>query len=75
MDNLTLYEIMGEDMDLTTSKLSNSQIAIEVRDENNGIVFYEETHPVAWDSLVTFARQILWCHDKMEIADELEEIN
>ena len=73
MSDLTVYDLMGEDMQLTATRLSMNQIAIDIINENGDYVFTESTHEFAWDSLVDFARQVLWSNDQMKMIEELGE--
>jgi len=70
MTNLTLYEIMGEDMTLWAKLQNKSEVAVQVKDELDRTVFEESTHIYAWDSLASFARQVLACDERIQ--QELE---
>lgn len=70
MTNLTLYEIMGEDMTLWAKLVNKKEVLVQVKDELERTVFEESTHIYAWDTLVSFARQVLACDERIQ--QELE---
>lgn len=59
MEDLTLYEIMGEDMYLIANKVSDTKVKVEVLSEQEESLFNEVTHIHAWEGLVSFAKKIL----------------
>jgi len=59
MADLTLYEIMGEDMYLLAIKVSDNKVKIEVLNEQEESLFKEVTHLYAWEGLVSFAKKVL----------------
>ena len=74
----TLYEIMGEDMGITASMNKDGDaVHVQVHDEEGKCVYDEESHRYAWDSLVSFSRQVLhydkWFKDFEKIKEEVEE--
>ncbi len=69
---LTLYDIMGQDMCLIAKVDGHNHIAVEVLDEEDGQVYFERSHIYAWDSLVLFARQVV--HADERIQRQLEDL-
>jgi len=65
---LTLYEICGEDMEICAKK-KDGQIEIKVTDEKDREVFFEKTHQVAWDSLVYFAKQVIFQDERIQYSE------
>lgn len=71
MTNLTLYEIMGEDMTLWAKLVNKKEVLVQVKDELDRIVFEESTHIYAWESLVSFAKQIIAANVHIENNEEI----
>jgi len=78
MSNLELYDVMAEDMHINVRPTGHKTLDVEVFNENDERVFYENTTDIAWNSLVDFSRQVLWANDmlnlKKEIDNELQDI-
>jgi len=65
---LSLYDICGEDMTFTAHRKRNGEIEMEVRNENDVLV-YEETSSIAsLESLAYFARQVTYYSDKITLS-------
>lgn len=59
MSELTLYEIMGEDHDITVKLHDDRHVEVVVRNEHLDILYDEVSHIYAWESLVYFAKQVV----------------
>lgn len=70
MTDLTLYDLMGEDMILWAKLVNEKEVLVQVKDELARTVFEESTHIYAWESLVSFARQVIACDERIQM--ELE---
>jgi len=70
-NELTLYDIMGQDMCIIAKLDGPTSVSVEVLDEDDGQVYCDKSHIYAWDSLVLFARQVI--HADERIQRELEE--
>lgn len=69
--DLKLYDLMGEDHELEASvNPKTKQVSIKINNESGNLVYHDNTHEYAWDSLVYFAKQVL-SYDK-RIKNELE---
>ncbi len=66
MTDLTLHNIMSEDMVVWAKLHEPKTVSIQVTDEDETTVYDEITHIYAWDSLVSFARQILACDEQVQ---------
>lgn len=71
MTNLTLYEIMGEDMTLWAKLVNKKEVLVQVKDELDRTVFEESSHIYAWESLVSFAKQIISANVHIENNEEI----
>lgn len=65
MKDLTLYELMGEDHYIL-AHYKNKMIEVEVLDHDDKQVFFEITHPYAWETLVAFSKQVLMLNKRIE---------
>ncbi len=66
MNELTLRELMGEDMSLFAKLIDRKHVHVEVVDENDKEVYAETSHIYAWDSLVTLAHQIIRYDERIQ---------
>jgi hypothetical protein len=73
MKELTVYEVMGEDMYVIARLKGESHVSIEIIDENEETAFMETTNIAAWDSIVSFAKQVIRQDDKIQC--ELNGLN
>jgi len=73
MTNLTLYEIMGEDMILWAKLVNKKEVLVQVKDELDRTVFEESSNIAAWETLVSFANQILAANVHVENQKEILE--
>ena len=72
MNELTFYELGGEDMYITADRMAHKkEVEIKVFNEEDELVFSERSHDFAWDSYVQFAKQILRMDDKIKRQTEL----
>ena len=58
-EHATLYELMGQDTYLKAVKDRRGWICMTITDHKDDLLNYMETHEFAWDSLVSFAKQVL----------------
>ncbi len=63
MDDISLYNLCAEDHRIFARVKDNSLIQIAIENEDGDIILREDTHLYAWESLVYFAKQVLY-HDK-----------
>ncbi len=73
MSDLTLHNIMAEDMVIWAKLHEPRTVSIQVTDEDETTVYDEVTHIYAWESLVSFARQILACDEQVQKDLEMME--
>lgn len=66
MTDLTLYQLMSEDMTIWAKLVDNKHINIEIQDELDVAVYNETSHIAAWESLVYFAKQILSVDERIQ---------
>jgi hypothetical protein len=65
MENVTLYDLMAEDLDVWVSKNHKFGFNLEIDDENGKPLVKEEgVHPFAADSFADFCRRYLAAYDK-----------
>lgn len=65
--DLNLYDLMGEDHELEALlNPDNKKILININNESGNLVYSDETHPYAWESLVYFAKQVLNYDEKIQ---------
>jgi len=68
MDDLTLFNIMAEDLVIYATYLKDKQIAVTVTNEEDIVVFHEDSHVFAWESLVYFAKQVIILDKTIQLA-------
>lgn len=56
---LTIYDLMGEDMSIFVKLIDTNHVHVEISDERDVVVYDERSHIYAWDSLVSFAKSVL----------------
>ena len=65
MNDVTLYDLMAEDLDVWVSKNSKFGFDIQIDDENSEPLIDEKgVHPCAADSFADFCRSYLASYDK-----------
>lgn len=65
MENVSLYDLMAEDLDVWVSKNSKFGFDIQIDDENGESIIDEKgVHPFAADSFADFCRRYLASYDK-----------
>lgn len=67
---LTLHDIMGEDMSILFTFIDMKHICVDVIDERDVMVYSEVSHIYAWESLVRFAKQVLACDEQLRIDND-----
>ncbi len=73
MTTLTLYELMGEDHEIYATVTKENEIAVVVCGEDGGKVYRETSHLAAWESLVDFAKQVLYVDRHIQNELKLKE--
>ena len=65
VNNITLYQLMSEDLDVWISRPDNSGFKIEIDDENgNPLVSENGIHPFAAEGFAGFCRRYLASYNK-----------
>ncbi len=65
MENITLYDLMAEDLDVWVGKNAKFGFDIQIDDENGKPLVDEKgVHPAAADSFADFCRRYLAFYDK-----------
>lgn len=72
MNELTLYNLMSEDMTIWTSLQGKTHVNVKVQNEEGEVVYAQVSHIYAWESLVSLARQVLACDERLRKDLELE---
>lgn len=73
MTNLTVYDLMGEDHEIWVKAADEDHVEIEILNENQSLVYAEKSHLFAWDSLVSFAKQVLACDKRLQQEIEIND--
>ncbi len=70
MNDVTLYDLMAEDLDVWVSKNKCFGFDLEIDDENGEPLVREAgIHPCAADSFADFCRRYLACYDKASASE------
>ncbi len=65
INEITLYDLMAEDLDVWFSSNKQFGFDLEIDDENGDELIREKgVHPFAADSLADFCRSYLFCYDR-----------
>lgn len=65
MENVSLYDLMAEDLDVWVNRNSKFGFDIQIDDENGKTIVDEKgVHPCAADSFADFCRRYLAFYDK-----------
>jgi hypothetical protein len=65
LNEITLYDLMAEDLDIWISKSKQFGFNLQIDDENqNPLVNEDHIHPCAADSFADFCRSYLASYDK-----------
>jgi hypothetical protein len=65
MNNITLYDLMAEDLDVWVSKSKGFGFGLQIDDEHGEPLVDEKgIHPAAADSFADFCRRYLASYDK-----------
>lgn len=59
MCELTLYEIMGDDLEIFAKLYDDRHVQVVVQNESSDTLYDEVSHIYAWESLVYFAKQVI----------------
>tara|TARA_R110000868_G_C10972576_1_gene770465 strand:- start:1725 stop:1943 length:219 start_codon:yes stop_codon:yes gene_type:complete len=70
MENVSLYDLMAEDLDVWVTKNSKFGFDMQIDDENGKTIVDEKgIHPAAADSFADFCRRYLAFYDKANIEE------
>jgi hypothetical protein len=75
MNELALYDIMGEDHEIWAKKVDETHVKVEVFNEHQDMVYQENSHVFAWEALVGFAKQVLAVDARMTQETEAYELD
>ncbi len=65
LNQITLYDLMAEDLDIWISKSKKFGFTMQIDDENGNLLVNEDhIHPCAADSFADFCRSYLASYDK-----------
>ena len=70
---LTIDDLMSEDHVIYVAQVSSTIVEITITNEEGDISYSRPTHVHAWDSLVSFARQVITSDTRLSIISELIE--
>lgn len=73
MTDLTVYNLMAEDMIIWAKLVDSKNIHVEIKDEQDAIVYSEKSNIAAWEGLVYFAKQVIAADKRMQT--ELENLD
>lgn len=73
MTELTVYDLLGEDHELWAKSIEPKMVQMVIRNESNEVVYFENSHIYAWESLVSFAKQVLACDERLRQEIEINE--
>ncbi len=73
MTDLTLYDLMAEDMIIWAKLVDKNHVSVKVENEQDEIVYEESSHIAAWESLVYLAKQIISVDERIQ--SELENLD
>lgn len=65
IEEITLYELMGEEHDVHLRKDKKHGIIFEIDDENGEPVALENIDPCAAEGMASFCRRYLHCYDRV----------
>lgn len=66
MEDITLYDLCAEDHRLSARLRGNKLINIKIENEDGEIILQDDEHIYAWESLVYFAKQVLYYDKKIQ---------
>jgi len=70
ISNITLYELMAQDLDVWVSRSNKQGFKIEIDDEEGqSLVCDEPVHPYAMESFADFCRRYLSSYDRVIARD------
>ena len=65
LNDVTLYDLMAEDLDVWVTKHKSFGFNLEIDDENGEPLIRDEgIHPYAIDSFADFCRRYVACYDR-----------
>lgn len=73
MANLTVYDLMGEDHEIWVKMADAKHVDITIKNESGMPVYEEMSHIYAWESLVSFAKQVLACDERLRQEIEIND--
>ena len=66
MEDITLYDLCAEDHRLSARLRGNKLINIKIENEDGEVILQDDEHIYAWESLVYFAKQVLYYDKKIQ---------
>ena len=66
MEDITLYDLCAEDHRLSARLRGNKLINIKIENEDGEVILQDDEHLYAWESLVYFAKQVLYYDKKIQ---------
>lgn len=73
MNNITLYDLMAEDLDVWVGKNKTFGFDLQIENENGETIVNEEgVHPYAAESFAAFCRSYLASYDRVASVLEAE---
>ena len=66
MGDITLYDLCAEDHRLSARLRGNKLINIKIENEDGEVILQDDEHLYAWESLVYFAKQVLYYDKKIQ---------
>lgn len=73
MTDLTIYDLIGEDHEICVKLVTDKHINIEIKNDQDERVYFESSHIYAWESLVSFAKQVLACDERLRQEIEIND--
>lgn len=70
INEITLYDLMAEDLEVWVTKSRKFGLKLEIEDENGDILIQDnEIHPEAARSFANFCRQFVMAYDLANLMD------
>lgn len=73
MSQVTFYDLGGEDHQIYANLTRTGDVKVVLKNEDDEVIYKEESHIRAWDSIVYLAKQILACDKYIEAQRELRK--
>ena len=66
LEDITLYDICAEDHRLMAKLRNNKLVHVKIENEDGEVILQDDEHIYAWESLVYFAKQVLYYDKKIQ---------